>query len=481
MHNLKFADQTAPSGLIRTTAKQIGGIAKRGTGALYVVAADLLRSGLPRSMRYPVPELSEHAYVARNSSRIQLCVDWLCESQDWTSDDGSSKGHHLVKGPMASYPETTGYAIPSLYDAAEILQQPDIGNRCERMANWLVSIQLSNGAFQGGAVDRPAVPIVFNTGQIIFGLLRAHAETNNPQYLNAARRAGEFLQECQDSDGAWRKYDYLDLPHVYSVRVAWSLLLLTRATGEPSFAHTAVANLEWALRQQQPNGWYANNHFKPGELPNTHGIAYVTQSLVESSVLTGDSRYLESAKVVADRLLRRFEMSGRIQGVHSSDWKSPKSHTCVTGNIQMAITWLRLHQIQGDIQYLNAALRVVDQVCAIQKTVGPAGIRGGIPGSVPTWGSYAPLQYPNWAVKFWLDLLVLTESVMTQHELEDSQSAALADHCAQSPSQALVSLSPLAGQHEHSKQHAFTSEQGSFKDVGSGFKKLLASHDRYNG
>jgi hypothetical protein len=410
MHTLNYEDSSAKADeTTRSGAKNPGG---PGRGTMGVVCRDLLRKCLPEPMRHRVPTLSELEFARRSRDRIRLSVDWICGSHDWTPDDGSSKGHHLLKGAMASYPETTGYIIPTLYDASTFLDRPDLRDRCVAMADWLVSIQLPGGAFQGGAIDLPPVPIVFNTGQIIFGLLRAFAETGSERYLHSARRAGDFLVGCQDGDGAWRRHDYLDLPHVYSVRVAWAMLLLARATGASKYADSGIANMNWALTQQQPNGWFANNHFKPGELPNTHGIAYVTQSLVEGGALTGDVRYTDAAALTADRLLRRFEMTGRIQGVHTSEWKSPKPHTCVTGNVQLGITWLRLHQIRGDVQYLNAALRMVDQVCAIQRVTGPSGIRGGIPGSVPIWGGYAPLQYPNWAMKFWLDLLLLLESVM---------------------------------------------------------------------
>ena len=34
---------------------------------------------------------------------------------------------------------------------------------------------------------------------------------------------------------------------------------------------------------------------------------------------------------------------------------------------------------------------------------------GGIPGSLPLWGSYAPFTYPSWAAKFFIDALLLCE------------------------------------------------------------------------
>jgi hypothetical protein len=139
-----------------------------------VVGTDALKQVLPRWMRYTTPAMSEREFADRSRARIELTVDWLCRSQDATDDYGSSKGHHLLKGTMASYPETTGYIIPTLYDCAAFLNRPELRVRCLQMADWLVSIQMKNGAFQGGAIDLPPVPTVFNTGQIMFGLLRAN-------------------------------------------------------------------------------------------------------------------------------------------------------------------------------------------------------------------------------------------------------------------------------------------------------------------
>lgn len=35
------------------------------------------------------------------------------------------------------------------------------------------------------------------------------------------------------------------------------------------------------------------------------------------------------------------------------------------------------------------------------------GIRGGISGSAPLWGSYIRFGYPNWAAKFFIDAMLL--------------------------------------------------------------------------
>ena len=47
------------------------------------------------------------------------------------------------------------------------------------------------------------------------------------------------------------------------------------------------------------------------------------------------------------------------------------------------------------------------------------GIRGALGGSYPIWGDYMTYAFPNWAVKFFADALMIQESVM--NELEPSK------------------------------------------------------------
>ena len=40
-----------------------------------------------------------------------------------------------------------------------------------------------------------------------------------------------------------------------------------------------------------------------------------------------------------------------------------------------------------------------------------ADVRGGIKGSQPVWGRYAPLSFPNWATKFFVDAMWLRKEL----------------------------------------------------------------------
>jgi rhamnogalacturonyl hydrolase YesR len=120
-------------------------------------------------------------------------MEWLCRAQDATPDDGVSGAYDLVADTWyPSYPETTGYIIPIFFDYAARTGDDAFRARAVKMANWLVSLQMECGAFpEPPWIEPKGQPIVFDTGQIIHGLVRAYEETDDPRFLNAASRASK--------------------------------------------------------------------------------------------------------------------------------------------------------------------------------------------------------------------------------------------------------------------------------------------------
>jgi hypothetical protein len=115
---------------------------------------------------------------------------WLVRSRRWAP----------------SYPETTGYIIPTLYRYAAITGDEDCRARARRMADWEIDIQLPGGGVLAGALGDSDKPTVFNTGQVIFGWVRAFEEEQDERYRDAAVRASAWLCDIMDDDGCWRKF-----------------------------------------------------------------------------------------------------------------------------------------------------------------------------------------------------------------------------------------------------------------------------------
>jgi uncharacterized protein YyaL (SSP411 family) len=326
---------------------------------------------------------------------------------------GISKGYDLLRGAWSpAYPETTGYTIPTLLNAAGFLQDPDLQSLALTLADQLIALATPEGGVVHWQSQREARPIVFDTGQVIFGWLAACKFSQQERYLRAACRAADWLVAIQEPTGSWKQFQYLEVEKVIDTRVAWALAELYQLTGKNDYYHSAVRNCEWALNQQDALGWYSDCSFRKEEDPFTHTLAYTAEGLLECGRLFDESRFISSARLMADALYSRQRPDGRLSSTYGPGWHATSASTCLTGNCQMGILWLRLFELTGAEEYREAARKAISYVAAIQRLAGDnANIRGGIPGSDPIYGVYERFKYPNWAVKFFVDALLIWERV----------------------------------------------------------------------
>jgi len=365
------------------------------------------------------------------AASLDAAIDWICRAQDASGDGGVARSYALVyqpffqrRGWLPSYPETTGYIIPTMFDYATRTGRQEIADRAVRMADWECDVQLPGGAVKGGTVDAPSAPAVFNTGQVLFGWIRAYEETGRERYLDAALRAGRFLVSVQDPDGAWRKalggFASGELSsYSYNTRSAWGLSLLSAAAGRPEFNDAATRNVDHALGEQLPNGWLRNNCLYDATQPLTHTIAYALRGILEVGVATGETRYIAAARLGADALLSRQRENGSLAGRYNERWEPTVDFSCLTGNAQMGCLWARLYEITRDDRYLQG-LRGVNRYlrCVQWWGTGNPGLDGGISGAFPLHGRYNAFQVLNWAVKFFADALMFEERIMTSRSAE---------------------------------------------------------------
>ena len=149
------------------------------SGHLPFIAAQLIN--LKRNERAGSTD-QEHLLAAAN---------WLACAQDAMADGGICGRYSLKKGWTTSYPETTGYIIPTFLKLAACLKEPSFIGRAERAVEFLLKLQGAEGAFPGGEMDAKPAPSSFNTAQIINGLVSWYRETQDLRALTAANRAGE--------------------------------------------------------------------------------------------------------------------------------------------------------------------------------------------------------------------------------------------------------------------------------------------------
>lgn len=339
-------------------------------------------------------------------------MKWLGTAQDEsTSDDGGVARHFsLIDGWGASYPETTGYIIPTMLTYAQTSGEEEYRERARRMLDWLVSIQFPEGGFQGGTIGQtPRVPVTFNTGQILLGLAAGTADLGTA-YADSMARAANWLVDTQDEDGCWRSHPTPFAEpgeKAYETHVAWGLLEAARISGKESWSRAALANVDWALRFQLDNGWFDACCLTDPRQPFTHTIGYVLRGIIEAYRFSGDMAYLDAARLTADALLDVVRSDGALPGRLDSNWRGTVPWTCLTGNVQIAACWLLLYELTGEAGYRDSARAANRMVRRTIDLTGHPQTMGGVKGSFPVSGSYGRFQYLNWACKFSIDANLL--------------------------------------------------------------------------
>jgi len=340
---------------------------------------------------------------------LDAAMAWLKRAQDATPDAGVAQTWLIRYQKWApSYPETTGYIIETLLEASRVLGRPELVERARRMIEWELSIQQPDGAFPGHFGEPGSRPVIFNTGQIMHGMIAGHLQLGRSDCLEAAVRAGHWLADQQDADGCFRRFEHHDTPHVYNTRATWPLLSTGLIAGEKRLVDAARKHMDWALTQQTPSGWFQANAFVPWRNPFTHTIAYAIRGLLEAGVLLGEDRWLAAALKAGRGMAAAQRADGWLAGTYRDGWVADASYSCLTGVAQMSLNWTRLAQATGDETLRTHARAGLQYVKRTQRLDHPdPAVRGGIAGSAPIWGDYSRFEYPNWAAKFFADALMM--------------------------------------------------------------------------
>lgn len=349
----------------------------------------------------PAPDLRRYAGLA---------LDWLLAAHARSTDGGVPAFYDLLRDRWApSYPETTGYLIPTLLAAAKRYGYDAARRAALSMADYLLRVQTAEGAIPGwGSIT----VYVFDTGQVLFGWLAAWRETGDARFERAMVRAADWLLAQQEPGGYWTRYQFGGRVKSWDARVGWALAEVGLALGQPAYVAAGRRCLDWALTQQAADGWFDHVLLGPGLPPVTHTIAYAVEALLEAGLLLAEERYVAAARAAADALLARQRPDGSLSALWASGWRPLSRAVCLTGDAQMALCWLRLYQHTGEIRYLEAGRRALAFVAGAQRADDRwPPIRGAIAGSHPVWGQYLPWCYPNWAAKFFLDALMRAEDL----------------------------------------------------------------------
>ncbi|MBS1637019.1 MAG: glycoside hydrolase family 127 protein [Bacteroidetes bacterium] len=347
--------------------------------------------------------------VTEKKAAMDRAAHWLLNNQQFQKDKGFST-YYIVDGHTSSYPETSGYIIDSLFAYSQAYLRGDLQPLLD-CADWLVSIQKESGGWQAGYVDAGKPEVVFNTGQVMRGLMKAFELTKKQDYLDACIRAGNWLCSIQEMDGSWQTMASMQAKRTYDSYVAAPLVQLYLVTGDEKYRIAAEKNIYWIIdTQQQKNYWFANadNTLQYNHKPILHTIAYTIDGMLDAGLMLKNDVFITSATNSADVVLNMFQEHKALNGRYDKNWHGSQYMIC-TGCAQMSIIWSKLYKHTHEKKYREAADKMNNQLIHIQGFTRRMGVQseGALQGSFPVWGKYEPFAFPNWATKYLLDALML--------------------------------------------------------------------------
>lgn len=393
-----------------------------------------------------------HGVLRDDRTHLEAVLQWIRRAQDVRrgrdDEGGVSAGWSIEDGWLPSYPETSGYLVETLVAAAFFLGDMDLKDRAHRILDWELSLQQKDGAFPGHFGEPGSRPVIFNTGQIVHGLLAGYLQLERSECLEAALRACHWMVSRQDADGCWRRSVHNDVPHTYNTRAAWALARTGWLTGDKTLIRAAERNLDWALTQQNAVGWFHSNAFVADRAPFTHTVAYAVRGLQESGMLLSCDRYVAAALRTSKVLVRLQRQDGSLAGTYDERWRPRGRYVCLTGVAQTAVIWKRWVQVglDEDGSFAAAFEKALGYLKSRHRITG-SGMPddGGLAGSSPIWGAYARFEFPNWAAKFFADALLMKTAdlvIPTDTSLQKSARACGPERAARiqegGPAQAVV-------------------------------------------
>jgi malonyl-CoA O-methyltransferase len=275
------------------------------------------------------------------------------------SNKKDNEGIPISSQQKISYPEVTGYTIPTLYQLGE-------KQLAREWISWLMSIQQPDGSFC--AVDGKT-PYTFDTGQVIRGFVSAFDDC--PAVEEPIKKACDWILTQIQPDGrldtpstdAWGNIAD-DRIHLY---VLPPLIEAGKILNEPKYIDNAHKVLEYYKHKKDLTEFNTLSHF----------YAYIIEALC-------DLGEIDLAQVAMEQVATLQKPDGSVPAYKNVFW------VCSTGLAQFALIWYKL----GMKEQADRAMSYLEK---IQNRSG--GFYGGYGKGV----NYFPKEEISWAVKFFLD------------------------------------------------------------------------------
>jgi len=399
----------------------IGSLQAKPRRNLITKVADRMRTyfDVKRALRFEgILKDRNYCFVSDDKEHLTSVLYWFKRAQDATADSGISRGWSFLRGGksnesgwQSSYPETTGYIIPTFIAAFKFFNDEDLLRRARLMADWEINIMFPDGAVHGGNIAQKPNRAVFDTGQVIRGLMAVYNETKNEKYLAAAQKSARWILGNEyNKEGRWIENNAACVnPYstTYNTFLAAPVAELGKISGDKELQKLGMRVGRFALKAQNMNGWFEGADFANRPDALLHTIAYTIDGLWDLGEILEEKDFSDAAKRALERIILRMDERGRIPGRLNYNWEGDTNWCCLTGIAQIGVTCMKVFNKTREKKYFEAAKKAKEFLKTCQNNIDDSygGGKGAIWGSWPISGEYGKFEAFNWPAKFFADLL----------------------------------------------------------------------------
>lgn len=355
------------------------GISKKENAKIVIAVSEMYRNQMETQLKNAgVDDYCTYAEIKREIIKKKIlsrpnylkvynnAIRWI--------DNNSIAGEGIINNSSLklSYPEVTGYYIPTLL-------RWGYKERAISYAKWLCSIQKEDGSWYD-TLDE--APYIFDSAQILKGLLSVRTIYEDKDTIDRAIISGcNWILECMAEDGQL----------ITPTETAWggvaTELIHTYCLSPLVEAARVFNKNEYEVAAYKILNYYKTNYYQ--QIVNFSMLSHFYAYVVEAMLDMGENELAKQAMLNMEVYQKE---NGAVPAYNNVDW------VCSTGLFQLALIWYRL----GDEQRGN---RAFTYACKLQNET------GGWYGSYVSEenacenNNYFPGAEISWAVKYFLDAL----------------------------------------------------------------------------
>ena len=333
---------------------------------------------------------------SEQAEKEQQVLNALKETANYIADvvineEGYSRcDYNLTEGVWYDYepPWHTGQAIYALTEAYRLTGEKKYIEQAVKAGNWWIGLEIKNRPKLNGMInsihgDHAGQVIVFATmSDGSAGLYKLYEQTGDKRYGDVPTRAGDWMlrnmclldegvcydnvdpetgEVMKENSPFWPDKENQDLYDVARPNNEGSLFLdMYRYTNNEEYREAFLALCNSLVEKQGPEGLWMDfmpNNKADGSIHPRFNHWYA-ESLIDGYELTGDKRYLESARKTAEAFAKIQDSRGSIYYQNFIDGTRDRSSVCGSSVAFSGILWLRLraHGVKGFEENIELSL-----------------------------------------------------------------------------------------------------------------------------